>query len=543
MTRPKPFLWIVSTSLMLLVGTAHSDQQRTRLGRELAIPRHLRDEDVSTLPLLELVEYGRKLFCANWTDQDGGGRPLSKGTGKPLSDKTHPLSGLRAFNRISGPDANSCQGCHRAPYSIAGGSGDIVANVFELAERFDFASFDRRDSGVTRGSVDERNRPVSLQTIGDSRATPGLFGAGYLEMLARQMTEDLRRIRDSIKPGQSGMLVSSGVSFGTLTRHRDGAWDTRAIEGLPPQSLVIATPTSKPSLIVRPWHQSGSAVSLREITNTSYNQHHGIQTTERFGVGTDPDGDGVINEMTRADVTAVTVFQATLPVPGRVIPNDPEVERAVLTGEQVFGGIGCTTCHVPALPLNRKGWLYSEPNAYNPPGNLHRGEARIREVDLTDAALPQPRLSPSEDDPTVIYVPAYTDLKLHDITDPADGSAKEPLDMNQPLGSASFLAGNRRFLTRRLWGAANEPPYFHDGRFTTMRQAVFAHAGEALGQRLGFERLTKYEQDALIEFLKSLQVLPPGTKALVVDEHYQPKRWPPVKQAQAIAPSARPVSP
>ena len=34
----------------------------------------------------------------------------------------------------------------------------------------------------------------------------------------------------------------------------------------------------------------------------------------------------------------------------------------------------------------------------------------------------------------------------------------------------------------------------------------------------------------MIEFLKTLQVLPPGTKALVVDEHYQPKAWPPIRQ-------------
>jgi CxxC motif-containing protein (DUF1111 family) len=267
-------------------------------------------------------------------------------------------------------------------------------------------------------------------------------------------------------------------------------------------------------------------VSLRGVTNTSYNQHHGIQSTERFGVGTDPDGDGVVNEMTRADVTAVAVFEATLPVPGRVIPNDREVERAVLTGEQVFDRIRCTACHVPALPLSRRGWIYSEPNPYNPPGNLRRGDARVLEVDLTNVALPQPRLKPSKDDPTIIYVPAYTDFKLHDISDPVDSLAQDALDMNQIAGSPKFTAGNRKFLTRRLWGVANEPPYFHDGRFSTMRQAVLAHAGEALEQRLAFERLPKYEQDALIEFLKSLQVLPPQTKDLVVDERYQPKAWP-----------------
>jgi hypothetical protein len=33
--------------------------------------------------------------------------------------------------------------------------------------------------------------------------------------------------------------------------------------------------------------------------------------------------------------------------------------------------------------------------------------------------------------------------------------------------------------------------------------------------------------DAIIEFLKTLQVLPPGTHSLVVDESGRPKTWPP----------------
>src|SRR5439155_19870958 len=113
---------------------------------------------------------------------------------------------------------------------------------------------------------------------------------------------------------------------------------------------------------------------------------------------------------------------------------------------------------------------------------------------------------------------AYSDLKLHAITGPAAVSAAEPLDMNQPAASPRLTAGNRRFLTKRLWGAGNQSPYYHHGLFTTMRQAVLAHAGEALGERRAFEKLPKYDQDALIEFLKSLQVLPPGTSALVIDE-------------------------
>jgi CxxC motif-containing protein (DUF1111 family) len=96
-------------------------------------------------------------------------------------------------------------------------------------------------------------------------------------------------------------------------------------------------------------------ISLREYTNGSYNQHLGIQTTERFGTNTDSDGDGVQNELTRADVTAVTLYQAAMAVPGRVIPNDPEIEAAVLVGEARLQKIGCTLCHVSQLPLENQG--------------------------------------------------------------------------------------------------------------------------------------------------------------------------------------------
>jgi Di-haem oxidoreductase, putative peroxidase len=67
----------------------------------------------------------------------------------------------------------------------------------------------------------------------------------------------------------------------------------------------------------------------------------------------------------------------------------------------------------------------------------------------------------------------------------------------------------------------------HHGKFTTAREAVEAHSGEALSQRLAFDALPKDGQNAVIEFLKSLQVLPPGAESLVVDEHGKAKRWPP----------------
>jgi hypothetical protein len=490
-----------------------------QIGSEKAIPKHLRDGEEFQISLPALLKHGEDLFRAAWTVQEGGGRPLTKGTGAPLSDPVSPLVFPRNFNRVSAPDANSCFGCHSQPQ--VGGGGDIVANVFVLGQRFDFATFDPADPIATRGSRDELGRLVTGQSIANERATLGMFGAGFIEMLARQMTAELQAIRDSTAPGASRLPVTKGVSFGVISRYVDGRWDTSRIEGMPAASLVPSGSTTPPSLIIRPFHQAGRVVSLREFSNNAFNHHHGIQSTERFGIGSDPDGDGFVNEMTRADITAVSVFQATLAIPGRVIPRDRAIEAAIRLGESKFSEIGCAGCHVPSLPLNSQGWIYTEPNPFNPPGNLRPGEAPSFSVDLTGDKLPQPRLKP--DRTGVVHVPAFTDLKLHDICSAPDDPNGEPLDMQQAAGTSGFFGGNRKFLTRKLWGAANEPPFFHHGRFTTLREAVLAHSGEALASRTAFTALPAFGQGAVIEFLKSLQVLPAGTRFLVIDENGTPR--------------------
>ena len=509
-------------SLVILFVSLTFVAAETQIGREAGVRRHLGDGEEFRISFLELLSRGELLFKANWTEQEGGGRPLTKGTGRPLSDPKQQLTGSRAFNRISAPDANSCAGCHNMPYGIAGGGGDFVTNVFVLGQRFDFMTFDPADKLPTRGTVDETGHPTSLQDAANMRRTTGLFGAGYLEMLARQMTEDLQRTRDSIRPSEKKELFTKGVHFGSLARTKDGLWDTSRVEGLGRLSLITGGSNKPPTLIMRPWHQSSNVVSIREFTNTAFNQHHGIQSTERFGRDTDPDGDGFTNELTRADVTAVSIWQAALQVPGRVIPRDPEVERAVVVGERTFELIGCSTCHIPRLPLDKQGWIYSEPNPFNPPGNLRTGEVRDLKVDLSSDLLPAPRLKP--DASGVVWVDAYTDFKLHNICGPGEG---EPLDQNQSQWSPRLQDRNCWFLTKRLWGAANEPPFFHHGLFTTLRRSVLAHFGEADAARRAFEALPALERDSVIEFLKTLQVLPPGTKDQIVDEMYHVRSWPP----------------
>jgi Di-haem oxidoreductase, putative peroxidase len=539
--RTRTWLALLSSFMATAVWAQSSGAQ---VGREVAIPRHLQDGEEFTIPIAQLIDFGAKLFNAKFTAQEGAGRPLSKGTGAPISDPSSPLVFPRNFDRVSSPDANACSGCHNAP--IAGAGGDRVTEVFVLAQRFDHLTFDHTDGITSRGAVDESGKFVTMENATNDRKTIGMNGSGFVEMLARQMTADLQAERDASPLGRSTQLMSKGISFGILKHNADGSWNTSQVQGLAAPSLV-SQGTTPPSLIIRPLHQVGNVVSMRQFSNNAFNHHHGMQSEERFGLNADPDGDGFANELTTADLTAVSMFQATLAVPGRVIPNDPAVERANLIGERVFNKIGCAACHAtlpltannnPGLP-GQPGWIYFEPNPYNPATgpnspNLQLGptnypvSAPALAVDLTSNQLPLPRLPVNHG---VVMVPAYTDLKLHDISatsDPATDPECEPLDQNQPAGSPAFFAGNCKFITRKLWGFYNQGGAFmHHGKFTTAREAVQAHNGEARFQRLAFDALPAALQDDLIEFLKSLQVLPPGSKSLVVDELGKPKNWPP----------------
>ncbi len=139
-------------------------------------------------------------------------------------------------------------------------------------------------------------------------------------------------------------------------------------------------------------------------------------------------------------------------------PEDLTGNELGLRGRDLFGEIGCASCHTPTLE--------------GPRG----------------------------------LVPLYSDLLLHDMgPELADGIA-------QGLASAS------EFRTQPLWGIVAVAPYLHDGRADTLDEAIRWHGGEAEGVRDRYEALPDEDQAAILEFLASLGgrdqvtqgLLPPG---------------------------------
>jgi CxxC motif-containing protein (DUF1111 family) len=200
----------------------------------------------------------------------------------------------------------------------------------------------------------------------------------------------------------------------------------------------------------------------------------------------------VATELTQGDITALSLYQATLPPPAQALPADRARREAAILGEQVLARAQCTTCHVPSLPL--KSVRFTEPGEYNPPGTDSSRDLDPVTFDLA------PMLNDLRRDPTgSVLVPLYSDLKRHVIAD-----LETPHFANEKL-THNFVP-RELFRTAPLWGAGSTAPYGHRGDLTTFDEAIRAHGGEAKASRKAYEALPASERRALIEFLMSLRI-------------------------------------
>ena len=468
----------------LACGTSVEGREEPHIGESGVLGTHTSQIsiDEGELTLEEIVERGRHLFTASFNTLDGAGRPETTDVSPNNFRPAHVFPDN--FNRISGPDANACSSCHGVPR--IGGGGDNATNVFVLADRLAFVNFD--------GQAGDGMEPQTLKTVGNERTSLGLFGSGVIELLAREMTSDLHQVRDEARREASNSgsevtreLWSKGVGFGRITARPDGTINMDELEGV------------DTDLIIRPFMQKGTIVSLREFAVKAMNQHFGMQASERFGDSVDHDADGMADEVSRGDITALVMFQATLPAPVRVESESRDARDAAERGEALFSSIGCAGCHIPELPLESA--VFSEPNPFNPSGKLQVNDVDSPyEVDLVSLE----RLTDfRRNGDGHIMVPVFTDLKRHDMGDVLNNEALE--EEGVPTDE---------WLTRKLWGFASEPPFLHHGRATLMSEAILAHGGEAIESREEFAILATEDQTAIIEFLKTLQLPPEESDGL-----------------------------
>ena len=227
-------IFSIAAAVQLTACSTVSARTEPIIGDEPVIKLHVNQDDIDsgTLDIDEIVEAGELLFVASFNSLDGAGRPE---TADIVRDNNNTIVNMRPrqdfpnnFNRISGPDANTCLSCHNLPR--AGGGGDNSTNIFALADRLTNVNFDGGMGDKSQGSAGPD--AMSFADAGLERNSPGLFGSGWIELLAREMTTDLHDIVEQAinEAKESGNdvtadLVTKGVSFGRITAHRDATID------------------------------------------------------------------------------------------------------------------------------------------------------------------------------------------------------------------------------------------------------------------------------------------------------------------------------
>jgi Di-haem oxidoreductase, putative peroxidase len=429
------------------------------------------------------IRRGRQLFQRKYTRLQGIG-PLA-GDGIGNIEKTLAIgAGL----------VDSCAGCHGRPRGAAGAGGDVVT------------------------------RP-------DSRDAPHLFGLGLKEMLADEITADLRAIRQQAidqalqSPSNqkiSKTLVSKGINYGVISALRRGNRidvDTSGVSGV------------DSDLRVRPFFAHGGTISIREFIDGAWNAEMGLQAVDpelnaahqgarittpsgmvldgaidqieappASGVFEDPDHDGVANEIPTSIVDFMEFYLLNYFKPA----TDVETANAV-AGRQKFVEIGCAQCHIPDLQLNRDRRVADVETVYDPVNGIFNNLFATASPLFAgqDDGSGFPTLKRPVNQPFLVKN-IFTDFKRHDL---GPGFHERNYDGTMQT----------TFLTTPLWGVGTTAPYGHDGRNINLREVILRHGGEAATARDAFAALSLTNKARIMEFLNSLIVFPPDDTASNLD--------------------------
>ncbi|NJN46898.1 MAG: hypothetical protein HC808_10935 [Candidatus Competibacteraceae bacterium] len=354
-----------------------------------------------------------------------------------------------------------------------------------------------------------------------TRNTPHVFGLGALQRLAEEMTEDLHRQRDRA----IDRTCQDGVAQTESLRSKDIAFGSITVSPITTNPCQVEINTAQvqgvaADLVIRPLQWKGSEGFIRKFNRDAAHNELGIQAVELVGYGVDGDGDGISDEMTVGDQTALSIYLAAQPRPvtqleldelGLIPALSREQRRAIRTGEQRFEQIGCAACHTPELKLDDP--IFHEPSrsaAYRdevfPGGQDPKAEGVDPSFAVSfDLTRDQPdniiqtadgrthRLGSFERDRRgQAVIRLYSDLKQHEM-----GTA-----LAENIDEAG--TGASTWMTEALWGIGSTAPYLHDGRATTLTEAILAHGGEAEASQQAFRALAAEDQQSLIAFLKNL---------------------------------------
>lgn len=496
---------------------------------------------------------GRLVFSTPFNKYDGFGDGLVN-LDNPVEPGGRPtlMGGGQGFLRINGLDSQSCLECHsilsskKIPSTFAvGGAGGGAVSAFPAVTEF---------------------LPSTMQGDSDSKATfngrvinpPFVFGSGGIELLAKEITAKLqaKKAEAAANIGQVIELdIQQGdviLNFGSIIAEPVSSIDKQLMD----ESALLASKTNCDSientdlrksikhfiginrsapefivkngsktlignlrslakyrvenqvayrintdnvegidgdLVVRPFGRKGNNVTTRDFDCGAIRFHMGVEPEEVVGTDNDHDNDGHANEVTIAEMSALAVFNTT--------SKRPRSTRLRGRGFELFKQVECDSCHVPLLKTESTVLQYHQPEKPLEP------ICTLSATEDCDHVYYQTDLSPlfHNNNQGGLNVQLFSDLKRHDMG----------IELQENLAGASD-AENRSFITARLWGVADTAPYMHDGRATTIEDAIKMHGGESEDSKNAFMALSEQDQGKILTFLNKLRT-PRNNKRIISD--------------------------
>ena len=371
-------------------------------------------------------------------------------------------------------NAQSCRECHQNPTS--GGNSQVTE--LRVGHEGPDHRFQNPEIPIADGTVVISGRSlVNDRAICPSAAFPGS------EIQERVPdTENIRTTRLAIS------VLGDGY-----------------VEAVPDQTLVnLARQQCKAShhkicgqviyvpILEKPW-QTGVGrfgwkdqhASLLSFSGDAYLNEMGITTrlfpdevTKLCNTASEPNDTPASDGLDDLDHFARFIRASKAPPRDAQLAATPEAQR----GSRLFSKIGCAACHVPSLTTAAAGASING-GAYSVP--------------------------PSLGDKT--FYP-YSDFLLHNVGT-GDGIV---VPMQEHYGPKIYQARWRNFSvdefhaarfklrTAPLWGVRLRSRLMHDGEALTLRDAILRHAGEAAEVTRRFGKLSRKDQEALLQFLRSL---------------------------------------
>ncbi len=424
------------------------------------------------------IRRGRQIFQRKFTRIQLQGPGVDDGLGD-----------INTLLTIGAGLSDSCASCHGRPRGSAGGGGDVVT------------------------------RP-------DSRDSIHLFGLGLKEMLADEMTRILRITRDQARAEarRTGVavtrpLVAKGVSFGEITARTDGTFDESGIEGV------------DRDLRIRPFFAHGGTISIREFVVGALRAEMGLEVADPDTAAASAGArvftpSGMLLDGHHDKIEAPPVANPDRQVDGNVSGGElptaivdylefyllnyfkPAIYKqtdATRRGLKTFQQIGCASCHVAELTVERDRRVADVETVYDPDrGNLNGLFATATPLfeSVSDAsgfpAVKKPLRKP------FVVRNIFTDFKRHDL-----GPAFHERNWDGTM--------QKEFLTRPLWGVGNKIAFGHDGRSVNLFEVILRHGGAAQNERDAFAALGDADRQEIIDFLRTLVLFPPDDTASNLD--------------------------